>query len=113
MLNLIDKVRGWAYERNLIFGSTPEKQLQKTAGELIELAIEVGREEAIRDFSGPVGSAQRVKTASELGDVLVTLIIVAEQLGLEMEDCLSVAYEKIKDRKGVMRGGVFVKEADL
>lgn len=110
MLNLIDKVRGWAYERNLIFGSTPEKQLEKTAAELIELTVEVAKEGF--DHLTPV-DVRSGRIASELGDVLVTLIIVAEQLGLEMEDCLSVAYEKIKDRKGVMRGGVFVKEADL
>lgn len=28
-------------------------------------------------------------------------------------DCLQIAYNEIKDRKGKMQGGVFVKEADL
>lgn len=91
----------WAEERNLIKGSTPAKQLEKTAAELIELTVELGNR-----------SSNEV-LASELGDVLVTLIIVAHQLGLDFEECLGVAYNKIKDRKGKMVDGKFVKEADL
>jgi hypothetical protein len=30
-----------------------------------------------------------------------------------MEECLEVAYNDIKDRKGKMIDGVFVKESDL
>jgi hypothetical protein len=30
-----------------------------------------------------------------------------------MEECLQVAYDDIKDRKGRMIDGIFVKEADL
>lgn len=101
MRELIEKTIDWAEERNLINGSTPEKQLEKTAGELIELAIEVGK------------CSPRSKTSLELGDILVTLIIVAEQLDLDIEYCLDVAYDKIKDRKGKMIGGKFVKEEDL
>ena len=36
-----------------------------------------------------------------------------ERNGLSMEHCLEVAYDDIKDRKGKMIDGVFVKEADL
>ena len=43
----------------------------------------------------------------------MTLIVVSEQLGFSLEDCLRIAYEKIKDRKGEMRGGKWVKESDL
>ena len=35
-----------------------------------------------------------------LGDTLVTLIILAAQYGLELEDCLEYAYNEIKDRTG-------------
>ena len=48
-----------------------------------------------------------------LGDVIVTLVCVAEQLGLNIEECCLAAYDEIKDRKGKMIDGVFVKEADL
>ena len=45
-----------------------------------------------------------------IGDVLVTLIIVAEQLGLTLTECLAVAYLEIKDRKGRLVNGTFIKE---
>lgn len=108
MDELIKQVVQWANDRNLIKGSTPEKQLEKTAAELIELTIEVALDRVAID-----GDQQGYNIMSELGDVLVTLIIVAEQLGFELEDCLYVAYDKIKDRKGVMRNGKFIKEEDL
>jgi hypothetical protein len=35
------------------------------------------------------------------------------QLGLDVEKCIASAYDEIKDRKGRMINGVFVKEEDL
>lgn len=34
-------------------------------------------------------------------------------LGLDLLECVLLSYEVIKDRKGKMVGGVFIKEADL
>jgi len=45
-----------------------------------------------------------------IGDVLVTLIILANQLGYDVEDCLMVAYNEIKNRKGETINGTFIKE---
>ena len=46
-----------------------------------------------------------------LGDVLVTLIVVAALEDLDLTECLASAYAEIKDRKGtLMPNGVFVKE---
>ena len=41
---------------------------------------------------------------------MVVLINIAERNGLSLFDCLSHAYNDIKDRKGKMVDGVFVKE---
>lgn len=54
---------------------------------------------------------QQVKDS--LGDVLVTLILLAEDLGLNLLDCLNSAWGEIKDRKGEVKDGSFVKEEDL
>ena len=35
----------------------------------------------------------------EFGDVMVTMIIMAKQLDIDLAECLEMAYEKIKDRK--------------
>ena len=45
--------------------------------------------------------------------MLVVLINIAERNGHCLEDCLEVAWEDIKDRKGMMVDGVFIKEDDL
>jgi hypothetical protein len=39
------------------------------------------------------------------------LIIIAQQAGTSITECLDQAYNDIKDRKGKMIDGIFVKEA--
>lgn len=90
------KVLDWAEDRNLIKGSDPKTQLLKTVSELGELADAILKDDKEGQIDG-------------IGDVLVTLIIVAEQLGLTINECLAVAYLEIKDRKGRMVNGAFVK----
>lgn len=99
-MKTIDLIRQWAEDRNLIEGSDPKSQLLKTMSELGELAdgINKGRQAEIIDG---------------IGDVVVTLVIVAAQCGLKFESCVESAYEEIKDRKGRMVGGVFIKEGDV
>ena len=43
---------------------------------------------------------------------MVVLINIAERNQINLTECLKVAYNDIKDRKGKMVDGVFVKEAD-
>jgi len=43
---------------------------------------------------------------------MVVLINIAHRNKLKLQDCLSHAYDDIKDRKGKMIDGVFVKEGD-
>ena len=43
----------------------------------------------------------------------MVLTILSMQLDLDIEECIATAYEEIKDRKGKMIDGVFVKEEDL
>ena len=49
----------------------------------------------------------------DIGDMMVVLINIMTRNNLSMEECLEVAYDDIKDRKGRMIDGIFVKEADL
>lgn len=97
MNELINNVIKWANDRNLIDGGCPKSQMLKCVSEVGELADNVNKQNDIRD---------------DIGDVLVTLIILAEQHGLSLEQCLSVAYNDIKDRKGIMLDGVFIKADD-
>ena len=48
-----------------------------------------------------------------LGMVVDNLTVLAYRLSANLEECLAAAYDVIKDRKGKMINGVFVKESDL
>lgn len=91
-------IRQWAKARNLIEGSTPDRQLVKLIEEVEEL------EEAF-------WKNDQEEYIDAIGDCVVVLTIMAAQRGLNIEDCIGSAYEQIKDRKGRMEHGIFVKEA--
>lgn len=95
-----NKILEWAKDRNLIEGSDPKSQLLKTMSELGELADGINK--------------NRIEECKDgIGDVVVTLIIVSAQLGLDFDKCVAHAYGEIKDRKGKMVNGVFIKEGDV
>ena len=98
LTTLISKVAIWHYDRNLIAGSTDKDQFHKLIQECAELSDNLCKGKDIRD---------------DIGDIMVVLINIAERNKLEITDCLQVAYDDIKDRKGQMIDGVFVKECDL
>ena len=82
----------------LIEGSTDAAQHTKLVEEVKELETNILLSQPVVD---------------DIGDCLVVLINIAERNGLSLLDCLSHAYEDIKDRKGKMIDGVFVKERVL
>ena len=94
---LVALIQNWAWERNLIDGSTPNAQMLKLMEEVGELAGGVCKDKAdvIKD---------------SIGDVFVVLTIIAAQMGWSIEECVQAAYAEIKDRKGKMVDGVFVKD---
>ena len=92
------KVIDWACARRIIPNATSQTQLLKTVSELGELADAIIKRDRPAIIDG-------------LGDVLVTLIVVAALEDLDLTECLASAYAEIKDRKGtLMPNGVFVKE---
>lgn len=100
-MNSFEQIRQWAEDRNLIEGSAPEKQFLKLTEELGEVAECIAK-------GLPVDELKK-----EIGDMMVVLTILAAQYGLDANECAAAAYDKIKDRKGRMVDGVFVKEEDL
>lgn len=95
-----DRIRLWAMDRNLIEGSTVQAQFVKLIEEIGELAeaIAKGKDEQFLD---------------SIGDAFVVLTILAAQKDLEIEECIAHAWDQIKDRRGRMVDGVFVKEEDI
>lgn len=93
------KIEMWAIERGLD-EAEPEKQLNKLMEEVGELAKGINK-----------GNIAQV--IDSVGDVYVVLVILSMQMDLVFEKCVWMAYDEIKDRKGEMVNGVFVKEEDL
>lgn len=93
-----DSIRRWAAARNLIQGSTPGKQFGKLEEEVTELAEAIAKDD-------------RVEFIDAIGDCIVVLTIMAAQKGINVEECIAAAWNEIKDRKGRMIDGIFVKEA--
>lgn len=95
---LIENITQWHHDRNLIEGSTDKDQFCKLIQEAGELSDSICKGTDVSD---------------DIGDMIVVLINIAERNGLSISSCLNKAWDDIKDRKGKMVDGVFVKEDDL
>ena len=98
MIERTNDIKQWHRDRNLIDGATDKDQLAKLIQEMGELSDNVCKGKDVAD---------------DIGDMIVVLINIAERNGLTIEDCLDQAWNDIKDRKGTMVDGIFVKEGDL
>ncbi len=96
--NNLEKLIGqWHRDRNLIDGSTDKDQFMKLLQEVGELSDSLCKGKDFRD---------------DVGDIMVVLINILVRNGVTINECLEIAYNDIKDRKGKMVDGVFIKEGD-
>ena len=93
--NLVEKVEQWHWDRNLIDGATDKDQVLKLIQEVGELSDNVCKGQDSRD---------------DVGDIMVVLINIMVRNQITLEECLQVAYDDIKNRKGRMVDGIFIKE---
>ncbi|MCG2562237.1 MazG-like family protein [Staphylococcus epidermidis] len=96
---LIKQVEQWSKDKDLNNGN-PDRQALKfyeEAGE-VGAALSRGQTDALKDG---------------IGDTVVTLIILAQQHDMTLQECLQFAYDEIKGRKGKTINGTFIKESDL
>ena len=97
--DLIDNIGLWSMTRGIINNSTPLAQFAKLVSEIGELGDNIAKQRDVTD---------------DIGDCLVVLNTIAIMHDTTLEDCLNVAYEDIKDRKGHMNSeGIFIKEGDV
>ena len=163
---LIKNIEQWAEDRNLIEGSTPQKQFIKLMEEFGELCSGVSKnkidviedsigdcfvvltiinaqyrnksikananqshlleptghftaksmEEALLRTAAKIGNFANITTSPDDWDINSLanyLFLVSKMAAVDFKDCIWHAYDQIKDRKGRMIDGVFVKESDL
>ena len=95
--NMNDLVLKWADERGLLKAENAPRQMLKLIEEVGELA-------------GAMAKNKPGDIVDAIGDIQVVLIILSKQLGYDYEQCLVDAYNVIKERKGKLINGVFVKD---
>lgn len=125
--NQLSKITQWHRDRNLIDGSTNNAQFVKLLEEVVELFATLNPKLDARQIRielkakiNDMFDNERIKQAPEgkdikddVGDINVVLMNMIEREGFTMQQCLETAWHDIKDRKGKMINGVFVKEDDL
>ena len=97
--NMFDKIREWARVRGLYDKGNTHTQyvkLQEEAGELAKALLK----------------DDQVEVVDAIGDMVVVLTNLAHQRGVNIENCITSAYEVINKRTGKMINGTFVKDAD-
>lgn len=99
--DLIAKVNEWAISHGLDKGDPKIEWMKVTeeVGEIRDVFLKPN------DFDDP-----ELALKDAIGDSIVTLVVLCLQLGYDVEECLKIAYNNIKDRQGVMINDNFVKE---
>ena len=93
---LFDKIRQWGVDRGL--------EKADVFGQLTKL------EEERRELEAAIVEQSKTAIIDAIGDCVVVLTMIAMQERLKIEDCIASAYDEIKDRKGKLVNGVFVKD---
>jgi len=94
--NRFQLIRDWAENRGLYDKGDTKTQYCK----LIEEAGELGR---------AILKNNHVEFVDAIGDMVVVLTNLACLGGTSIETCIDSAYDEIKNRKGKMKNGTFVK----
>ena len=91
-------IRSWAEERGIYAKGDPKTQYVKLIEEVGELAKAILKDD-------------KKEQIDAIGDSIVVLTNLAHLLGFKVEDCIDAAYDEIKNRKGSMQNGTFVKNS--
>lgn len=94
-----DLIREWGREKGI---NNADKQFEKVIEEIAEIAREIVR-----------GRYDSNELYDAIGDAFVTIIILADLLGINPIDSLDIAWDEIKNREGKTIDGCFVKRSDL
>jgi len=92
-----EEILQWANNKNLLKYENRFKQYSKLQEESNELYV------AMLDDN-------KAEIIDGLGDCVIVLTILAEQLGFDLATCVECAYDEIKNRTGKTFNGTFIKD---
>ena len=104
-------VEDWAKDKNLLHRKNAEKQFMKFIEEVFEFKFEMDLVERTEHDKLREIYIDRMK--NEMGDIIVTIIILCKQLDIDPLIFLEKAYKKIAKRTGKTINGQFIKSEDL
>lgn len=105
--NLVEE---WARDKDLLHEENADKQFMKFVEEVFEFKTEMDN---VLSYTDTYVDEAVERMELEMGDIIVTLIILCKQLDIDLFDCLNKAYKKISIRTGKTINGTFVKSEDL
>ena len=108
---LSKKIIKWAKDRDLLHRKNAPKQFLKCIEEVFEFKSEMDLVERTEHNKLRELYTERMK--DEMGDIIVTIIILCKQLDIDPLVCLEKAYKKIEARTGKTINGTFIKSEDL
>ena len=109
----------WGESKGILDSSTPLRQLDKTQEELDETREALKKlndfdyqRDLMEDLGMPTSNKEDIlaEVKDGIGDMLVTIVLLAKMVNLDTTDCLNAAYDVIKQRTGKMVDGQFVKD---
>ena len=95
--NEFEPIRDWAKERGIYEKGTVRGQFEKLLEEVDELKQGLENE-----------NDEEIIVA--IGDCVVVLTNLANFIDVDIEYCINIAYKVIKNRKGVMKNGNFIRD---
>ena len=95
--NEFEPIRDWAKERGIYEKANINTQFEKLLEEVNELKQGLEKE-----------NDEEIIVA--IGDCVVVLTNLANFIDVDVEYCINIAYKVIKNRKGKMENGTFIKE---
>ena len=105
------KVIDWAEDKQIFSKATRSKQFDLTQEKVTELKEAITKIEFIygqlnypRDkYLTQIEIDEHLEIMDAIGDIIFTLIIQAKMNGVNIQRCLQLAYEEIKDRTGEIK----------
>ena len=119
---LAKSIAQWGLERNITSkgGASPLSQMSKMLEEFAEWLVTYDNLQTVTEQNFEERKAcldtwdeldeLQEQLKDDFGDMLVCLIQAMRLVDTDLHTCLAVAWEGIKDRKGKMINGKFVKE---
>ena len=109
---LESNVHQWSSARGILEQSSYEKQMVKYEEEKREMMDAIG-DQVVCLINANFLAAGMDYERTVIKHKIATLRGISEFIGVQFDECLGMAWDAIKDRKGLMIDGLFVKYENL